>query len=226
MVGKVELVTSKEYLTTKEVADLCGVNRATVVRWVQNGDLFAETTIGGRYRICPRNLMTLSKEKGIFLAQDQIKRLNLMQRLGETAVKRGKKKGDEKNPKVAKSNILVIDDDPTFRQLLDEFLTLHGYNVLLADNGYSGLDIILKDYALNLIILDLLMPGINGIETMRQIKVLRKDLPIIITSGFVEYHFPDGTDSLENMADLVLEKPFNLDELYQACKKLLPEQKP
>ena len=74
-----ELVTSKEYLTTKEVADLCGVNRATVVRWVQNGVLFAETTIGGRYRICPRNLMALSKEKGIFLAKAQIKRLNEMQ---------------------------------------------------------------------------------------------------------------------------------------------------
>ena len=217
-----ELVTNKEYLTTKEVADLCGVNRATVVRWIQNGDLFAETTIGGRYRICPQNLMALSKGKGIFLAQAEIKRLNKMQSPEEAVVRKGKKKGDEKSLKVSKSNILVIDDDSALRELVDEFLTLQGYNVTLADNGFSGLDIILKDYSLNLVVLDLLMPGMNGVETMRQIKLLRKDIPIIITSGFVEYHFPEGKDSLNTMVDVVLEKPFNLEKLHKACKKLLP----
>ncbi len=211
----------KDYLTSKDVADICCVNRATVVRWIQNKDLFAERTLGGRYRICPKDLLSLSKDKGIFLSPEKRKQLTDEHgSTGKNSSINGKQSND-KSQKPAKANILVVDDDESFRYLISEYLTLHGYKVILADNGYKGLDYVLKDYSINLVILDLLMPGINGIETMKQIKSLRGDLPIIITSGFIDYHFPNGIDGLLSDDDSVLEKPFDLRELFNHCKKVL-----
>ena len=206
----------KDYLTTREVADICCVNRATVVRWIQNKDLYAGCTLGGRYRICPKDLLSLSNEKGIFLSPEKCTQYNINTHVVESGTQIR-----QKNIKKSKAKILVIDDDESFRNLLTEFLTIRGYAVITADNGYSGLDYILKDYTINLVILDLLMPGISGVETMEQIKNLRKDLPIIITTGFLDYHFPDGISSLSDKADIVLEKPFDLKELYESCNSLL-----
>ncbi len=141
----------KDYLTSKDVADICCVNRATVVRWIQNKDLFAERTLGGRYRICSKDLLSLSDDKGIFLSPE--KRKQLADKFGSTGknTSADKKKSTKKNQKHAKANILVIDDDESFRNLISEYLTLHGYNIILADNGYKGLDYILKDYSINLV---------------------------------------------------------------------------
>ena len=119
------------------------------------------------------------------------------------------------------AHILVIDDEQSFRDLLNEYLTLNGYIVTLAENGFQGLDILMKDYTIKLIILDLLMPGINGVETLKKIKKLRADLPIIVISGFIDFHFPNGIEELQQEVDLILEKPFDLDELSSSCKKLL-----
>ena len=206
------------FLTTSQVAEICGVNRATVVRWIQHNELIAERTIGGRYRICSENLLILSNEKGIFIAPD--KRSWLVEHKKTTPfTEPGADMDDEKQTK--KTHILVIDDDQQFRNLIDEFLSIYGYKVTLADNGFQGLDYLLKDYSIKLVVLDLLMPGINGLETLRRIKSLRKDVPIIITSGFIEYYYPDGEESLKKEVDFILKKPFDLDELAIKCRQLL-----
>ena len=206
------------FLTTSQVAEICGVNRATVVRWIQHEDLIAERTIGGRYRICSENLLILSKEKGIFIAPDKRSWLVESKKVSPPTDAQTESEGDGEIPKV---HILVIDDDQQFRNLIDEFLTIYGYKISLADNGFKGLDILLKDYSVKLVILDLLMPGINGLETLRKIKSLRNNVPIIITSGFIEYYYPDGEESLKKEVDLILKKPFDLDELARKCRQLL-----
>ena len=131
-----EKFNSRGFLTTSQVADVCGVNRATVVRWIQHGDLIAERTIGGRYRICSENLLILSKQKGIFIAPDMRELL--------TKNNPSKAFGDQVDPdieddkeQITKTHILVIDDDQQFRSLIDEFLTIYGYKVSLAENGFS-----------------------------------------------------------------------------------------
>lgn len=209
----------KEYLTTTQVAEICGVNRATVVRWIQNGDLIAERTIGGRYRVGTEHLLNQSKENGIFIAKDmkQLLRNESVPAVDHSHNNNQKTSGKEFD----KVHILIIDDDQYIRQLLDEYLTLIGYNVILADNGFKGLDILLTDYTIKLVILDLLMPGISGLETLRKVKTMRNDVPIIITSGFIEYYFPDGEETLKGDVDLIIRKPFDLDHLANCCKKLL-----
>ncbi len=208
-----------EYLTTAQVAKICGVNRATVVRWIQNGNLIAERTIGGRYRIQTAGLLAQADEKGIFIATEQRKQLE------KALVKTGKSASENSETIDQKSStiplILVIDDDLYVRKLLEEFLTVMGYNVLVADNGFKGLDIILKNYTVKLVILDLLMPGIDGTETLRRIRDMRSDVPVIVTSGYVEHYFPGGVDTIGSKVEKVLNKPFDLDELAAVCKELL-----
>ena len=211
---------ARGFLTSSQVADICGVNRATVVRWIQHGDLIAERTIGGRYRICSENLLILSSEKGIFIAPD-MRKIITDNHKSQTFID-SEDSDFERDKDVKKSHILVVDDDQQFRSLLEEFLTLHGYKVTLADNGFQGLDVVLKDYTVGLVILDLLMPGINGLETLRRLKSLRNDLPVIITSGFIEYYYPNGEESLKSEVSSILKKPFNLDELAEKCEQLLP----
>ncbi len=210
----------REYLTTTQVADMCRVNRATVVRWIQRGELTAERTLGGRYRIRSDNLLKQAAEDGVFIAADQ-------KELLETAVRKDMPRPEpapdpDDSDDLDRPRILVIDDDQSFRDLLFQYLSLLGYKVVLADNGFRGLDILLKDYAVKLVILDLLMPGISGVETLDKIKTMRKDIPIIITSGFLEYYFPDGEESLLKDVDKVLRKPFDLDQLASVCTDLLP----
>ena len=210
---------SRGFLTTSQVAEICGVNRATVVRWIQHNDLIAERTIGGRYRICSENLLILSNEKGIFIAPDKRSWLVDHKKITPPLTDAGVDLDDDQQ--VKRTHILVIDDDQQFRNLIDEFLSIYGYKVTLADNGFQGLDYLLKDYSIKLVVLDLLMPGINGLETLRKIKSLRKDVPIIVTSGFIEYYYPEGEESLKKEVDFILKKPFDLDELAIKCRKLL-----
>jgi excisionase family DNA binding protein len=205
-------------MTSSEVAEVCGVNRVTIVRWIQNGGLKAETTLGGRYRINIESLLEQANAGGIFISPDKKKMLM------------------DRNPRNTPANpvieaafgkdinttqVLVIDDDIDIRNMLKEFLTIMGYTVLLADNGFKALDYLLKNYSIKLVILDLLMPGINGLETLDKIKSLRSNVAIIVTSGFIDYYYPNGSDALNKKVNAVLKKPFDLDELARVCRQLL-----
>ena len=213
-----EKFIERGFLTTSQVAEICGVNRATVVRWIQNGDLIAERTIGGRYRVCSENLLILSNQKGIFIAPDKRKLISDNPKANKIS-SNDFEKDDEKD--LSKTHVLVIDDDQQFRSLIDEFLTIYGYRVSLADNGFKGLDLVLRDYTIKLVILDLLMPGISGQETLKKLKTLRTDIPVIVTSGFIEYYYPEGKNKLEKEVDGILRKPFSLDELAAKCRELV-----
>lgn len=211
MIDKKQFI-GRAFITTVEVAALCDVNRATVVRWIQAGELIAERTPGGRYRVRPQHLLKLCEEKKIYLSSEP--RNGVANRPDRT-------RDFEERKTPTAPHVLVIDDDLLARQVVHEALTLSGYHVTLADNGYVGLDIILKDYTVQLVILDLLMPGINGLDTLRDIKRLRPDLPIVIVSGFIDYHCPNGTDSLCGKVDLVLQKPFDIMKFPEQCRHLL-----
>jgi DNA-binding NtrC family response regulator len=81
--------------------------------------------------------------------------------------------------------VLIVDDDPTQRRLLQAVVEKSGFSVLQADNGDSALDIALgPDGAkVNVMLLDLVMPGRNGMETLADLQVKRPELPVIVLTG-------------------------------------------
>lgn len=78
--------------------------------------------------------------------------------------------------------ILIIDDEPSIRNLIITLLTREGYQVLEAQNGEEAIEVYHKDNP-DLIITDIVMPGKEGLETIRSIKEDDPDLPIIAISG-------------------------------------------
>lgn len=107
-------------------------------------------------------------------------------------------------------NILVVDDDKEIVNAIEIYLSKEGYNILKAYDGKQALDIVKKNDNLHLILLDIMMPKIDGITVANQI---RKDkaIPIIMLSAKSEDY--DKIAGLNNGADDYITKPFNPLEL-------------
>ncbi len=107
-------------------------------------------------------------------------------------------------------NILVCDDDKEIVKAIEIYLSKEGYNILKAYNGMEALDILKKTDDIQLIILDIMMPKLDGIETAN---IIRKDksIPIIMLSAKSEDY--DKISGLNNGADDYITKPFNPLEL-------------
>ena len=83
----------------------------------------------------------------------------------------------------SKGTILVIDDEEIMREILDALLTREGYTVRLAQNGYEGLDLA-RSMPFDAAIVDVMMPGIDGIATLEELKKLDDDLPVLMVTAF------------------------------------------
>jgi len=114
--------------------------------------------------------------------------------------------------------ILVIEDEETVRIGLEDNLTLEGYEVVSCDNGRSGLETF-SELGPDLVILDVMMPEMDGLEVCRQIRGIKPDVPIImLTAKCGEI---DKVLGLEIGADDYLTKPFGMRELFARIKALL-----
>ncbi len=80
------------------------------------------------------------------------------------------------------ANILVVDDDPAVRMTIQLLLERAGHRVVVAGDGRKGLTAFEAD-AFDLLFLDIFMPGMDGLETMRLMLAQRPDIPIIVISG-------------------------------------------
>jgi two-component system KDP operon response regulator KdpE len=114
-------------------------------------------------------------------------------------------------------NVLVIDDEPQIRRALRVGLERNGYVVTLAANGEEGLDSAAL-HPPDIVILDLAMPGIQGLEVCRQLREWSK-VPIIVLS--VRENESDKIAALDAGADDYLTKPFSLDELLARMRAVL-----
>lgn len=115
----------------------------------------------------------------------------------------------------AKATILVIDDDDDVRAILTEALRSNGYEVHEARDGLAGLKI-LQSLSPALVIIDFLMPDLNGADVARRAQTLRPGLPVIFVSGYSD------TMALESIPGaLFLRKPFGIDRLERAVSSLL-----
>jgi signal transduction histidine kinase len=106
------------------------------------------------------------------------------------------------------ANVLVIDDDASVRNLIVECLQILGYAVRQAEDGESGLRL-LQEQPPDLLMVDFIMPKLNGAEVIERARRLIPDLPIILATGYADAQM--GGTVLEH--ERVLQKPFNLDQL-------------
>ena len=109
--------------------------------------------------------------------------------------------------------ILVVDDEPEVRQMMEHFLTERGYEVRIAENGRQGLAA-LDTFTPDVVLLDMHMPELDGLETLKRIAARAPSLPVIMVTV---------NDDVETTARLLqlgaadyVPKPFNLDYLEQA----------
>lgn len=115
---------------------------------------------------------------------------------------------------MAKKRILLVDDEESIQLLYREEFEDEGYTFDSAYNGIEALEKFREDPP-DLVILDINMPGINGIEVLRQMKELHADVPIILNSAYQEYKQDFGTWASE----AYVVKSANMDELKAMVRK-------
>ncbi len=121
------------------------------------------------------------------------------------------------------ARVLVVDDEPAVRESLDRALRLEGYRVSLAADGAEALRAI-GDGELDAVILDVMMPGIDGLEVSRMVRASGLRTPILMLTA--RDQVSDRVAGLDAGADDYLVKPFALEELFARLRALLRRMAP
>ncbi|MCH8271752.1 MAG: response regulator [Candidatus Marinimicrobia bacterium] len=115
-------------------------------------------------------------------------------------------------------NILVVDDEPSYRKVMKRLLNTDGHNVTLAEDGIDGLRILQKK-EFDMVLTDINMPNMNGWEFLEKLNSLYPDLPVAIITGYLEY-----MDSTKYKIDIstrkILRKPIKLKDIRELIKEL------
>lgn len=120
------------------------------------------------------------------------------------------------------TQLYVVDDDEDIREMLRRYLSTHGYDVSVFEDGRSLMRKVTRQRP-DLIVLDLMMPGMTGIETLRRLRATDHDVPVLILTARA-----DATDCILGLqlgADDYLPKPFNPRELLARIHAVLRRQR-
>jgi two-component system response regulator MprA len=120
------------------------------------------------------------------------------------------------------ANVLVVDDDPKITQLLRRTLSIEGYKVQTAESGVAGLEAA-RTHEPDLVILDVLMPGMDGLEVCRRLRA-SSETPILMLTA--KDDVSDRVEGLDSGADDYVVKPFALEELLARVRALLRRHEP
>lgn len=118
-------------------------------------------------------------------------------------------------------NILLADDDKDIRQIIQEFLEKRGYQVTSVSDGLKAL--LYLDRDIDLLITDIQMPGISGIDLLRTMRERFPNLPVILITAHGS--FETALEALRNRACDYLQKPLKLQELIQCIERIKNDQK-
>jgi YesN/AraC family two-component response regulator len=117
-------------------------------------------------------------------------------------------------------NLLLVDDDADFRE---EFCDCFGdYSITQASDGETAIRILKKPNMIDLVLLDVMMPGARGTEVLAEMKKLKPDIKIVMLTGSSSKDV--AIEALKNKADEYIEKPMDVDETRDIIKKLLAEK--
>lgn len=121
--------------------------------------------------------------------------------------------------------ILLVEDEAPVRAFGSRALQMRGYQVMEADCAEAALQCLEDcDYQVDLVVSDVVMPGIDGPTWVREARKTRPDLPVVFVSGYAEDVFRKSKEEVG--ADRFLSKPFSLDQLSTEVKAALDAQKP
>src|SRR6476659_8763447 len=121
-----------------------------------------------------------------------------------------------------KASILLVEDEENLHEALKLNLELQGYEITSCYNGTDALKAVQNEY-FDLIILDIMLPGIDGLHITENIRVQQNEVPILILSA--KNTGADRVLGLKKGADDYLTKPFNLEELLLRVEKLIDKNK-
>jgi two-component system cell cycle sensor histidine kinase/response regulator CckA len=187
------------FFTTKEIGKGTGLGLSTVYGIVKQsgGFIFAESTVGKGTRFV------------IYLP------VNREEASAAKARRGGKAKQDEL---WGSGTVLLVEDEPMVRAVAERALTRHGYTVITADNGEEALEILARGDPIDLLLSDVVMPGMDGPTMVEQARKERPDLKILFMSGYAEEQL---RDSINIDRAHFLPKPFSVQELAEAAKRAL-----
>ena len=120
--------------------------------------------------------------------------------------------------------VLVVDDEPEIRKLVAAMLVRHGYQVLSADSGENALRLFRSHPEVDLLLADVVAPGMSGPMIAEQIAEFRPEIKVLFMSGY------EGTQVVQRYVVgkgySLLVKPFTMDQLAERVKKVLETEQP
>ena len=187
------------FFTTKEVGKGTGLGLSTVYGIVKQsgGFIFADSKVGEGTR---------------FVIYLPVHREDASARVAKRAPKA---KPDEL---WGSGTVLLVEDEPMVRSVAERALTRHGYNVVTADNGEDALEFLSRGDPIELLISDVVMPGMDGPTMVREARKSRPELKILFMSGYAEEQLRKSID-IENVN--FLPKPFSVTELAAAARRAI-----
>lgn len=118
------------------------------------------------------------------------------------------------------SKIMVVDDDSGFRTTLVEILEDEGRDVIAAEDGYQAIQMA-SDSEIAFILMDIQMPGINGVEAFLEIKEIRPNCVVAMMTGYAADSL--AKQALEEGAMAILQKPLSIGQIFQIVEEVLQE---
>ena len=184
----------KTVFTTGEAAKICKVSQQTIIRCFDSGQLKGFRVPGSRFRRIPRDLLfSFMKENGI----------------PTDALESGKRR------------VLIVDDDEDLVELIADHLERDSrFEIRTANNGFDA-GMMVKEYRPDIIVLDVMLPDINGKEVCQRVRSDKtmEDVRIICISGMVEED--KVADLREAGANDFMHKPFEVEKLIDRICELL-----
>ncbi len=119
--------------------------------------------------------------------------------------------------------ILIVDDEEVLRDVLETVLRREGFDVLMAASGEEALSVLDGDPDVDLVILDVMLPGISGIDTLRAVRISNPQLPVIVITAFSSI---DGAiEAMKHGAFHYIPKPFKNEEVVLTVNKALEQRR-
>jgi len=204
----------RELISIQEVSELFGVSVESIRKY-KNYKILRVSDRRGNKDLYDKEEVLIKRE---LIKEMQVQGLTLAQISEEIEPLFLKEKAllEEQRPK----NILIVDDDPTLLDMVQSFLTNEGYNASTCKDGTEALERVSSD-ALDLIILDLKLPDIDGYEVCKRIRQSpgQGNIPIIMLTGYTTVE--DKIRGIEEGADDYITKPFHLSELKARIEMVL-----
>src|SRR6478736_2442027 len=188
--GRRAPATEPDWLTLGQAAKYLGVAQSTIRKWSDQGRVPAFYTPGGHRRYRRADLDKFLESSGP-----------------------GKR--DTAGPAV-----LVVDDDDRMREYMRASLELEGYSVLEAGTADEGMAVLEGEQPPQLILLDVMMPGVDGWDMLQRIQERHGSIPVIMFSGQVDVQSAQRAE--ERGASAFVGKPFDPQHLIDQAKSILP----